>query len=200
MSTPPAPLTAVCVYLGSSPGTRPDYTDAARALATELADRSIALVYGGASVGTMGVVADAALAAGGDVIGVIPQSLQDREVGHVELTELHVVDTMHERKLMMMQRSDAFVVLPGGIGTLEELFETFTWLQLGLHDKPIGLLDVAGYWSHLVAFLDHTVAEGFLSRTALDALLVDDDPARLLDRLAAASPPPTHRWVDASDV
>ncbi|MCW2756916.1 MAG: lysine decarboxylase [Nocardioidaceae bacterium] len=186
----------ICVYLGSSPGARPDYTEAAQHLAQRLAARGLGLVYGGASVGTMGVIADAALAAGGEVIGVIPQSLQDKEVGHHGLTELHVVASMHERKLMMMDLSDGFVCLPGGSGTLEELFETFTWLQLGLHGKPIGLLDVAGYWSPLVEFLDHAVRERFISRENADHLLVDDDADRLLDRFEAWQPPTTVKWLD----
>lgn len=192
-------MNRICVYLGSSPGARPDYVDAAQSLAARLADRGLGLVYGGASVGTMGVLADAALAAGGEVIGVIPQSLQDKEVGHVGLSELHVVASMHERKMMMMDLCDAFVVLPGGSGTLEELFETFTWLQLGLHEKPIGLLEVAGYWAPLVAFLDHAVGQGFLRREHADMLLVDDDPDRLLDRLAAWEPPALTKWVERDE-
>ena len=189
----------ICVYLGSSPGSRPAYVAAAEHLAARLADRGLGLVYGGASVGTMGVIADAVLAAGGEAVGVIPQSLQDKEVGHAGLTELHVVTSMHERKLMMMDLSDAFVVLPGGSGTLEELFETFTWLQLGLHDKPIGLLDVAGYWAPLVAFVDHAVTEGFLSRAHADMLLVDDDADRLLDRFEDWQPPRTQKWVERDE-
>jgi uncharacterized protein (TIGR00730 family) len=185
----------ICVYLGSSPGSRPDYTAAAERLAAVLAKRGLGLVYGGAHVGTMGVIADAVLAAGGDVVGVIPRTLQEKEVAHRSLTELHVVGSMHERKLMMMDLSDGFVCLPGGTGTLEELFETFTWLQLGIHSKPIGLLDVAGYWSGLVGFIDHAVAEGFVRREHADLLLVDDDPDRLLDRFATWEPPALSKWV-----
>jgi uncharacterized protein (TIGR00730 family) len=185
----------ICVYLGSSPGSRPDYTAAAERLAAVLAGRGLGLVYGGAHVGTMGVIADAVMAAGGDVIGVIPRALQDKEVAHRSLTELHVVGSMHERKLLMMDLSDGFVCLPGGTGTLEELFETFTWLQLGIHAKPIGLLDVAGYWSGLVGFLDHAVAEGFVRREHADLLLVDDDPGRLLDRFATWEPPTLSKWA-----
>ncbi|GGF40562.1 cytokinin riboside 5'-monophosphate phosphoribohydrolase [Marmoricola endophyticus] len=189
----------ICVYLGSSPGNDPAYVAAAEHLAARLAARGLGLVYGGASVGTMGTLADAALAAGAEVVGVIPQSLQDKEVGHTGLTELAVVGSMHERKLEMMDRSDAFVVLPGGSGTLEELFETFTWLQLGIHDKPIGLLDVAGYWAPLVAFLDHAVAAGFLSRDHADMLLVDEDADRLLDRFEDWEPPRTSKWADRTE-
>jgi uncharacterized protein (TIGR00730 family) len=185
----------ICVYLGSSPGSRPDYTAAAERLAAVLAGRGLGLVYGGAHVGTMGVIADAVMAAGGEVIGVIPRALQDKEVAHRSLTELHVVGSMHERKLLMMDLSDGFVCLPGGTGTLEELFETFTWLQLGIHAKPIGLLDVAGYWSGLVGFLDHAVAEGFVRREHADLLLVDDDPGRLLDRFATWEPPTLSKWA-----
>lgn len=185
----------ICVYLGSSPGNDPAYVAAAEHLARRLAARGLGLVYGGASVGTMGTLADAALDAGAEVVGVIPQSLQDKEVGHAGLSELHVVGSMHERKLRMMDESDGFVVLPGGSGTLEELFETFTWLQLGIHDKPIGLLDVAGYWDPLVAFLDHAVAAGFLSRDHADMLLVDDDADRLLDRFEGWQPPRTSKWA-----
>jgi uncharacterized protein (TIGR00730 family) len=183
------------VYLGSSPGSRPDYTAAAERLAAVLAGRGLGLVYGGAHVGTMGVIADAVLAAGGDVVGVIPRTLQQKEVAHRSLTELHVVGSMHERKLTMMDLSDGFVCLPGGTGTLEELFETFTWLQLGIHSKPIGLLDVAGYWSGLVAFLEHAVSEGFVRREHADLLLVDDEPARLLDRFATWEPPALSKWA-----
>ena len=186
----------ICVYLGSSPGARPAYTEAAEHLARTLAARGLGLVYGGASVGTMGVLADAMLAAGGEVIGVIPGDLQDKEVGHAGLTELHVVSSMHERKQLMLDLADGFVCLPGGSGTLEELFETFTWLQLGLHAKPIGLLDVAGYYTPLVAFVEHAVAEQFLRREHADMLLVDDDAGRLLDRFAGWAPPTRSKWID----
>jgi len=142
-------LRRLCVFCGSASGVRPEYEAAARELGTVLAGRGVGVVYGGASVGLMGVVADSALAAGGEVIGIIPQALVDREVAHAGLSELHVVGSMHERKALMAELSDAFVALPGGMGTLEELFEVFTWRQLGLHAKPIALLDVAGYWAGL---------------------------------------------------
>ena len=147
----------------------------------------------------MGVIANRVSAGGGEVIGVLPESMRTHEIAHAGLTELHIVTSMHERKLMMMDLADAFIVLPGGSGTLEELFETFTWLQLGIHRKPIGLLDVAGYWNQLISFLDHTVEEGFLRREQADLLLVDDDADRMLDRLAAAEPPPLPAWLTRSE-
>lgn len=178
-------LLRVCVFCGSAPGARPSYEAAARALGTELARRGVGLVYGGAAVGLMGSVADAALAAGGEVVGVIPGALVDREIAHAGLTELRVVGSMHERKALMAELSDAFVALPGGMGTLEELFEVFTWRQLGLHAKPIALLDVEGYWAGLVAFLEHAEAEGFLRAGTGEGLLLEDGVAAVLDRLAA---------------
>jgi hypothetical protein len=157
-------------------------------------------VYGGASVGLMGALADAALGAGGEVIGIIPRALQDREIGHRGLTELRVVRSMHERKQLMADLSDAFVAMPGGVGTLEELAETLTWSMLGLHAKPLGLLDVDGYWQPLVALLDHAVGEGFLRPAHRALALVDSDPERLLDRLAAWTPlAPTQKWIGRGD-
>lgn len=185
----------ICVYLGSSPGARPAYTAAAEHLAQRLAARGLGLVYGGAQVGTMGVIANAAIAAGGEVIGVLPESMQTKEIAHTEITELHVVGSMHDRKIMMMDLADGFIVLPGGSGTLEELFETYTWLQLGLHRKPIGLLDVDGYWSKLIMFLDHAVEEQFIRRDQADLLMVDDDADRLLDRFEAWRPPSLPTWI-----
>lgn len=178
----------VCVFCGSSGGDLPAYVETARALGAELAHRGLGLVYGGGNVGLMGELADACVAAGGDVVGVIPRFLLDREVGHVGLAELIVVDTMHERKARMADRSDAFLALPGGIGTMEELFEAWTWSQLGEHAKPVALLDVAGYFGPLRAFVDHMVARGFLAPAHRDLLLVDDEVERLLDRLAAWRP------------
>lgn len=181
----------VCVFCGSSAGTRPAYAEAARATGRLIAERGLGLVYGGGEVGLMGIVANAALAAGGEVIGVIPEALTRMEVGHPNLTELHVVATMHERKALMAELSDGFVALPGGIGTLEELFEVWTWGQLGIHRKPLGFLDVEGYYEPLHAFLDHSVAEGFLKDRHRAMTAVDSDPAALLDRLAAYQPPDT---------
>jgi uncharacterized protein (TIGR00730 family) len=177
----------VCVYCGSRAGARPDYERAARELGAAIGAGGAALVYGGGNVGLMGVVADAALAAGARVTGVIPRALMQREVGHGGLTEQLVVATMHERKQAMAERADAFVALPGGIGTLEELFEAWTWHQLGFHDKPIGLLNVAGYYDELLAFMDRCVGEGFLAPAQRRLLHVAGDPAALLARLRAAA-------------
>ncbi|MET7993075.1 TIGR00730 family Rossman fold protein [Amycolatopsis sp. NPDC005232] len=187
-------LRRVCVFCGSSMGFTPAYAEAAAELGKLLAQRGIGLVYGGASVGTMGVVADAALAAGGEVIGVIPEALSSVEIAHAGLTELHVVPDMHQRKAKMAALSDGFLTLPGGAGTLEELFEVWTWAQLGLHSKPIGLVDVGGYYGPLVSFSDHMVTEGFLGAGYRDLLLVDADASALLDRFADYAPPAPPKW------
>ena len=179
-----APFT-VCVYCGSRHGARPEYTLAARAVGTLIGANGWQLVYGGGNVGLMGEVADATLAAGGRVIGVIPESLMRREVGHPGLTELHVVPTMHRRKQMMAERADIFVALPGGIGTLEELYEAWTWRQLGYHDQPIGLLNTGGYYDDLLRFMQHSVVEGFLAQEQQSVLRVGDDARELLLELAA---------------
>jgi uncharacterized protein (TIGR00730 family) len=171
---------AVCVYCGSSFGTDPAYLEATRQLAQALAARQLTVVYGGASVGLMGALADATLDAGGAVIGVIPQQLVDREIAHPRLTDLHVVGTMHERKALMAELSDGFVALPGGIGTLEELIEMYTWAQLGLHAKPLAVLNTNGYYDHLQAFLDHAVAQGFLTPARREAMTVAADASALL--------------------
>ena len=194
-----ATLQRVCVYCASSDGVRPDYVAAARGLGTLLATRGQALVYGGGRVGLMGAVADAALAAGGEVIGVMPHALVQREIAHRGLTALHVVDSMHERKSLMSQMADGFIALPGGLGTLEEFFETWTWAQLGVHRKPVGLLDVAGYWQLLVKMLEHAEAEGFLRGTLDDWLVTDSDAARLLDRMSSFEPPAVRRWLRLGD-
>ncbi len=178
------PGLSVCVYCGSKHGARPAYTAAAQALGTAIGHHGWQLVYGGGKVGLMGEVADATLAAGGHVVGVIPETLEKLEVGHTGLHELHVVPTMHVRKQMMAERADVFIALPGGIGTLEELYEVWTWRQLAYHDKPIGLLNVDGYYDALLAFMQHTVREGFLGVAQQQVLQVDDDPARLLALLA----------------
>jgi uncharacterized protein (TIGR00730 family) len=187
----------VLVFCGSSPGARPSYVAAARDLGELLARREIGVVYGGASVGLMGALADAALAAGGEVIGVIPAGLFPTEIPHAGLTEQRVVETMHERKALMAELSDAVVTLPGGSGTLEELFEMFTWSQLGLHRQAIGLLDVEDYWQPLLAMLDHMVTERFLRAQYRDALLVDTDPATLVERLERHRPSGHSKWLDA---
>jgi uncharacterized protein (TIGR00730 family) len=174
----------ICVFCGSSSGRGDAYRQAAATLGRLMAERGIGLVYGGASVGTMGVVADAAVDAGGEVVGVIPQALVDREVAHQGLTDLRVVRDMHERKATMADLSDGFIALPGGAGTMEELFEVWTWAQLGLHAKPIGLLDVAGFYDPLGAMLDHMVTEGFLSAANRDLVTFEADPVALLDRIS----------------
>ena len=179
---------SICVYCGSRPGESSLHADAARAIGREIGRRGWQLVYGGGRAGLMGAVADAALGAGASVVGVIPESLMARELGHSGLTELHVVETMHERKMMMAERSDAFLALPGGIGTFEELFEVWSWRQLGYHDKPLGLLNVAGYYDRLLAFLHQSREQGFMSQQQLDLLHVGADPAAMLQRLSELSP------------
>lgn len=178
----------ICVYCGSRPGTLPAYAEDAADLGRSIGERGWGLVYGGGNVGLMGIVADATMAAGGRVVGVIPESLMRREVGHRGLHELHVVPDMHQRKRMMAERADAFVALPGGIGTLEELYEAWTWRQLGYHQRPIGLLNSAGFYDGLWQFMQHTAAQGFLERAQLAHIVVDSLPARLLDRLFDEGP------------
>jgi uncharacterized protein (TIGR00730 family) len=186
----------IVVFCGSSPGRLPEYTERGAELGRLLAERRIGVVYGGASVGMMGAVADAALQSGGEVIGVIPRRLLEAEIAHAGLSELRVVESMHERKAMMAELSDAVIALPGGSGTLDELFEVFTWSQLGLHRKPIGLLQIADYWEQLLAMLDHMVAERFLRSEHRDTLLVDRDPATLIDRLATFEHHAYDKWLD----
>jgi len=186
----------ICVYCGSSPGRLEAYSDAARALAQALVERDLGLVYGGASVGIMGLVADSVLQLGGRVVGVIPEALAQKELAHKGLTELHVTTSMHARKTLMADLSDGFIALPGGIGTLEEIFEIWTWAQLGFHAKPCGLLNVAGYYDGLVAFLDHTVAEQFVKPLHRSILSVEQEPSALLDRFAAYKAPSAHKWLD----
>ena len=180
----------LCVFCGSKPGGSPVYADAARRLGRSIGERGWRLVYGGGRAGLMGEVADAALAAGAQVVGVIPDSLMRLEVGHPGLTEIHVVRTMHQRKTMMAERADAFVALPGGIGTLEELFEVWSWRHLAYHTRPIGLLEVDAYWQPMLEFLERTRREGFVSEAQLDMLQVDYDIDRLLDTLTSAAPKP----------
>ncbi len=186
---------SICVFCGSSSGTGSRYVDAATALGEHLARAGVRVVYGGAHVGTMGVLADAALAAGGEVVGIIPEGMVEREIAHTGLTELHVVADMHERKALMSERADAFIALPGGAGTLEELFEVWTWAQLGLHAKPIGLLDIDGFYQPLRVMTDHMVDEGFLRPSHRDTLLFDTDPARLLRGLAEHQLPRVDKWA-----
>ena len=189
-------MTRVCVFSGSSAGVRPDYRRAAQRLGHVLAERRIGLVYGGARVGLMGAVADAALAGGGEVIGVIPAALVAKEIAHTGLTDLRVVASMHERKALMADLSDAFVALPGGWGTLEEFFEVLTWAQLGLHRKPCGLLNVAGYFDGLLAFAAHTVAEGFVRPEHGGMMVVAATPGQLLEALVMHRPPLVEKWLD----
>jgi uncharacterized protein (TIGR00730 family) len=186
----------LCVFCGSSFGDDPAYREAARAVGATLAARGIGLVYGGATVGLMGVVANAALAAGGEVIGVLPEGLRAREIGHDRLTALHIVGSMHERKALMAELSDGFVALPGGIGTLEEFCEILTWAQLGEHAKPCGLLDVAGYYAPLIAFFDQMVAARFLRERDRGRVLVERDPEQLLARFATYTAAPVDKWLD----
>jgi uncharacterized protein (TIGR00730 family) len=190
----------VCVYCGSSPGRDRAYREAAVALVQTLAERGLGVVYGGAHVGLMGVVADEALAAGAEVIGVIPQALVDREIAHPGLADLRIVGSMHERKAQMAELADAFVALPGGLGTLEELFEVATWSQLGLHVKPCGLLNVLGYYDGLAGMLDHAVAERFLRPENRAIIIVEPDPGAMVDALAAWTPPArVDRWLDRDE-
>ena len=197
MSTP-SPF-SLCVYCGSRSGTDPAHEAAARRVGTLIGERGWRLVYGGGRAGLMGVVADATLAAGGRVIGVIPRALVEKEWAKLDCTELHVVDSMHDRKRMMAERSDAFVALPGGIGTFEELFEVWTWRQLGYHDKPVGLLNVAGYYDPLLAFLDQATDKGFMRAAQHELLQVHTDPRALLARLGVladdATAPDDYRLI-----
>ncbi|MBX7223147.1 MAG: TIGR00730 family Rossman fold protein [Blastocatellia bacterium] len=189
-------IKSLCVYCGSNPGRQPVYATAARALAQALVRRNIRLVYGGASVGIMGVVADAVLQLGGEAVGVIPEALLRKEVAHHHLTELHVTKSMHERKMRMAELSDGFIALPGGIGTLEEIFEVWTWAQLGFHHKPCGLLNVAGYYDALAAFLDHTMTEQFVKPPHRSMLLVESDPEALVEKFFQYQPPVVTKWVE----
>lgn len=178
----------ICVFTGSNPGRRAEYREAAQALGREMVARGLGLVYGAASVGLMGAIADAVLAGGGEVIGVIPRDLFRREVGHRGLTQLHEVNSMHERKALMADLADGFIALPGGYGTFDELFEIITWEQLGIHTKPIGLLNVAGYFEPLLALIAHAVAEGFVPAQHSNIVIHESSPAALLDRLASHRP------------
>ena len=189
-------MKSLCVYCGSSSGLSPNYADAARKLAQALVERKIALVYGGGNVGLMGVIADEVMRLGGHVTGVIPKALVRKEVGHRQITELHVVENMHERKAMMADLADGFIAMPGGIGTLEELFEVMTWAQLGFHDKPIGVLNVDGYYDALLAFLQHTVQQGFLRPQHASLLMVESDVAALLHRFETFEAEPHDKFLN----
>ena len=189
-------MKSVCVFCGSNPGNEPAYGQAAATLGKTIAARGLALVYGGAEVGLMGMVADAALKAGGEVIGVIPKSLVEKEIAHKGLTRLETVTSMHERKARMADLSDGFINLPGGTGTMEEMFEIWTWGQLGFHAKPIAVLNVLGFYDPLMAFLDHQRDEGFIKPGLRDTLLSETDPDRLLDAMARYEPPIVQKWVE----
>jgi uncharacterized protein (TIGR00730 family) len=195
-SAPRMPLRSICVFCGSSSGARPEYAAAAEEMGRLLGKRRIRLVYGGGNVGLMGVLADAALAAGGQVVGVIPQMLVDKELAHRHLTDLRIVSSMHERKALMAELSDAFIALPGGLGTFEELCEVLTWAQLGIHHKPCGCLNVLGYFDALDAMLDQAVAERFLHPEQRRQLISSADPAELLSLLAEHQPAYSEKWFD----
>ncbi|GAB2940200.1 LOG family protein [Aquaspirillum soli] len=186
----------LCVFCGSQFGNRPEYEVAARLLGLELAGRGIRLIYGGGRVGLMGVVADAVMAAGGEVVGVIPEFLMQKEIGHVGLTELHVVDSMHSRKAKMAELADGFVALPGGFGTFEEFFEVLTWAQLGMHNKPVGLLDVADFYLPMVAFLRHSAAQGFIRNDHLSLIVHAREPEDLIQRLSGYQAVTVPKWLD----
>jgi uncharacterized protein (TIGR00730 family) len=189
----------ICVYCGSSPGRDPAYAEAARGLGRLLVERDLGLVYGGAGVGIMGAIADEVLAHGGSVTGIIPDALAVKEVLHPKLTQTHVVASMHERKALMAEVSDGFVALPGGWGTIEEIFEVLTWAQLGFHDKPCGLLNVNGYYDGLFRFLEHAMAEEFVRPVYGEILILEQDPTRLLERFARYRAPRIRKWISSDD-
>jgi len=188
-------MQSICVFCGSNAGNSPIYAEAARALARAIASRGVRIVYGGGNVGLMGVIAEAVLAAGAQVTGVIPHALHEREVGHRGLADLRVVNSMHERKALMAELADAFIALPGGLGTFEEMFEMLTWVQLGIHRKPCGILNVAGFYDNMIAFLDHAVATGFLKPEHRGILVIEREPQALLERLAAHQLPVVKAWI-----
>ena len=189
----------ICVFCGASPGGRPAYREATAQLARVLAAEGIGVVYGGGGVGLMGALADAVIAEGGDLTGVIPRSLVHREIAHRDVMDMRVVGSMHERKALMAELADAFIALPGGIGTLEELFEVYTWAQLGIHAKPLALLDVAGYYEPLSAFLDHAVTQRFLRAETRAMLSIADSLDAVLETFERWSPPTTHKWIDLDE-
>lgn len=189
-------LKSICVYCGSNHGVRSVYGDAAKRLAAVLAQRRITLVYGGGNVGLMGVLADAVLAAGGRVVGVIPGAFVDKEVAHTGLSDLHIVGTMHERKSLMAELADAFIALPGGLGTFEEFCEAATWSQLGIHRKACGLLNIEGYYDGLLSMLDHATNEQFIRPEHRSMIFSETDPERLIDNMSAFDPPQLRKWLD----
>jgi hypothetical protein len=188
-------MKSICVFCGSNEGSHLVYKDVAKELSKELVSRQMVLVYGGGSVGLMGVLSTEIIKLGGEAIGVIPKFLADKELAHSSITELHVVDSMHERKARMAELSDGFIALPGGIGTLEELFEIYTWAQLGLHTKPCGVLNVNGYYDHLIAFLNHMVQEQFMKTKNQEMLLIKDNAPQLLEAMAEYQSPKVSKWI-----
>ncbi len=193
-------MKSICVYCGSGAGSSAVFATAAKQLAASLVNQDIALVYGGGNIGLMGVLADEVMRLGGHVTGVIPQALMDKEVGHTGLSKLHIVRNMHERKALMAELSDGFIAMPGGIGTLEELFEMFTWSQLGFHEKPLGLLNVDGFYDGLITFLHHTVQNQFLKAEHLNLLINESEPARLLQRFKDFQPLHLNKWLSKDDL
>ncbi len=193
-------INKLCVYCGSSPGKNPAYSQAAIQLAQIMCEHGISLVYGGAAVGVMGVVADAVLEAGGEAIGVIPKSLAVKEVAHENLSELHVVASMHERKAMMAELADGFIALPGGWGTLGEIFEILTWAQLGFHDKPCGLLNIEGYYDGLIGFLENSFEQEFVNQLCRPMLMTAEEPTALLDQFASYRAPKVRKWVGEDEL
>jgi uncharacterized protein (TIGR00730 family) len=189
----------LCVFCGSSSGARPLYAEAAAQLGRELAKSKIAVVFGGGRVGLMGILADSVLSAGGQAIGVMPRALVEKEIAHTSLTELHVVESMHQRKALMADLADAFLLLPGGFGSWEEFFEVVTWLQLGIHSKPCAVLNVAGYYDMLLSLTSHALKEGFLRSAHKEMLIVEEDPVRLLGRLEVALIPSETKWVQPGE-
>jgi uncharacterized protein (TIGR00730 family) len=190
----------LCVFCGSSVGVRPEYRQAAIQLGSQLASSRVTLVYGGARVGLMGALADSVLASGGEAIGVMPRALVEKEIAHAGLTQLHIVDSMHQRKALMADLADAFVLLPGGFGSWEEFCEAVTWLQLGIHQKPCGVLNVDGYYDGLLSLISHAAVEGFLRASHREAVVVEDNPHSLLSRLAAAVIPTEVKWMKKTEL
>ncbi|SDL64427.1 hypothetical protein SAMN05660337_3484 [Maridesulfovibrio ferrireducens] len=193
-------MKSLCIFLGANPGNDEKYAEAARNMGRELAKRKITTIYGGSDMGLMGILAESALEAGGKVIGVIPDSLVKKNVSHPNLTELHVTESMHERKALMAELSDGFIAMPGGIGTMDEIFEIFTWAQLGFHNKPCGLLNIDGYYDKLLDFLGSVVEEGFLKGVHKDMLLTASSPAGIIDSFAGYEPPVVSKWVEKAKV
>ncbi|HVG20131.1 MAG TPA: TIGR00730 family Rossman fold protein [Blastocatellia bacterium] len=189
----------ICVFCGSSSGASPAYLESARRLGEIIAGKGIGLVYGGAKCGLMGAVANAAIENGGEVIGVIPEALIEKEIAHVGVSDLRIVGSMHERKMLMSDLADAFIAMPGGMGTMEEFCEILTWAQLGLHKKPCGLLNVEDYYHHLISFFDHAVAERFVKPEHRSLIVIDEEPQRLIERLESYEMPAVSKWIDRQD-